>query len=64
MDRRDDLFAATPPLAATRLLLAGLACSCKRGERPQDKIMLIDVKKAFLHGSINRRVYIRLPEER
>ena len=62
-DRRDDLFAATPPLAATRLLLAGLACSCKRGERPQDKIMLIDVKKAFLYGSINRRVYIRLLEE-
>ena len=26
-ERRDDLFAATPPLAATRPLLAGLACS-------------------------------------
>ena len=25
--------------------------------------MLIDVKKAFLYGSVNRRVYIRLPEE-
>ena len=62
-DRRDDLFAATPPLAATRFLLAGLACSCKGGERPQEKIMLVDVKKAFLHGSINRHVDIRLPEE-
>ena len=29
-DRRDDLFAATPSSAATRLLLAGLACSCNR----------------------------------
>ena len=28
-DRRDDLFAATPPLATTRLFLAGLACSWK-----------------------------------
>ena len=27
-DQRDDSFAATPPLAATRLLLAGLACCC------------------------------------
>ena len=62
-DRRDDLFAATPPLAATRLLLAGLACSCKGEERPQEKIMLVDVKMAFLYGSINRHVYIRLLEE-
>ena len=52
-----------PPLAATRFLLAGLACSCKGGERPQEKIMLVEVKKAFLHGSINRHVDIRLPEE-
>ena len=32
-------------------------------ERIWNKIMLIDVKKAFLCETINRRVYIILPEE-
>ena len=41
----------------------GLACSCKGRERPQEKIMLVDVKKALLYGSITRHVYIRLREE-
>ena len=40
-DRRDDLFAATPPLAATRLLLAGLA-SCK-GESDLRKISCLSM---------------------
>ena len=59
---RDDLFAATPPLAATRTLLS-LAASKRGTEGSADSIMVLDVKKAFLHGRIQRTVYIELPSE-
>ena len=51
-ERRDDLYAASPPVVATRLLLARLACSCGGEERPREKNKLGDVKKAFLSGTI------------
>jgi len=59
---RDDLFAATPPLVASRILLSALA---SRGRRGADghRILLLDVKKAFLYGRIQRSVYIELPAE-
>ena len=59
---RDDLFAATPPLAATRTILS-LAASKQGSERGADRIMVLDVKKAFLYGRIQRTVYIELPSE-
>ena len=59
---RDDLFAATPPLTATRMLLSALASRGRQGPRDH-RIMLLDVKKAFLYGKIQRRVYIELPQE-
>ena len=62
MDVRDDLFAGTPPLAALRLLLAEAA---SRGEAKSRKIRykVIDVKKAFLYGVMERILYIELPEQ-
>jgi len=59
---RDDLFAATPPLVASRLLLSNLA-SRGRGGPGVHRAMLLDVKKAFLYGMLKRTVYIELPEE-
>jgi len=61
-EARDDLFAATPPLTATRLLLSHLA-SRGRGGPGDQRILLLDVKKAFLYGYIKRSVYIELPSE-
>jgi len=59
---RDDLFAATPPLLASRMLLSATASRSRHG--PGDhRIMLLDVKKAFLYGKIQRKVYIELPKE-
>jgi len=59
---RDDLFAATPPLVASRMLLSTLASRGRDG--PGDhRILLLDVKKAFLYGKIQRVVYIELPTE-
>ena len=61
-DGRDDLFAGTPPLAATRMLLSDVA-SRGRGGPGQRKIMILDIKRAFLHGEIEEEIYIELPLE-
>ena len=59
-EQRDDLFAGTPPLLATKLL-ASLCAST--GQQHGKRLMVLDVKRAFLHGDIQRFVYIRLAAE-
>ena len=59
--RRDDLFAPTPPLIAARMLVSKCASDGERGRG--SRLMLLDVKKAFLYGHIRRNVYIELPDE-
>ena len=56
--RMDELFAGTPSLMAVKLILhhAGKG-------RPEQGIMVLDVKCAFLYGQIRRRVYIELPQQ-
>ena len=58
-DKREDLYAGTPPLAATRYLLSD---SVSRGRRNgHGKLMVVDVKRAFLHGYCTRSIYVELP---
>ena len=59
---KEGLFAATPPLGAARALLS-IAASQGRNRPGHHQVMLMDVKKAFLYGDIQRRVYIELPKE-
>jgi hypothetical protein len=60
---RFDLFAATPPLEALRLIVS-LAASQEDREGDRDKIMLIDVKKAHLYGKCDDpNAFIELPLE-
>ena len=61
MDVRDDLFAGTPPLTALRLLLSQAASRGASGKHVRFKV--IDVKKAFLYGEIERTLFIELPEQ-
>ena len=61
-DERDDIFAATPPLAATKVLLSDFCSRSAHGCRDL-KIMILDVKKAFLYGDIEDKIYIKLPAE-
>ena len=53
---RDDLFAATPPLSALKLLISDVATN----PDPNDPkcLMSLDVTAAFLYGDIQRDVYI------
>ena len=59
---KEGLFAATPPLGAARALLS-IAASQGRWRPGHYQVMLLDVKKAFLYGLLQRRVYIELPFE-
>ena len=54
-ERLDELFAGTPSLGSVRLALAHAMT------KPNFKIMVMDVKCAFLYGEIQRSVYIELP---
>ena len=56
--KRDDLFAATPPLEASKFSLP-LTTSGNKGE----VIMINDISRAFFHAPAKRRVYVQLPEE-
>ena len=60
--RDESLFAATPPLEALRLLLSQTAIGPRNGKNKR-KILLIDVKKAHLHATAVREIYVQLPFE-
>ena len=65
--KRDDLFAATPPLEAIKVLLS-LAVTEGVGFHPGNrkggmKLDFIDVRRAYFHATARRELYVRLPEE-
>lgn len=61
-DPDSELFAPTPPLAATRWLISGAASQGKKGPG-NERLMLLDSKKAFLYADIERELYIELPDD-
>eukprot|EP00400_MALV-I_sp_L67-5_P000255 gene255-biopygen667 len=58
ISKRDDLFAATPPLEAIKVLVALLAAS--GGEY---QLMLLDISRAYFLALARRKLYVRLPPE-
>ena len=57
-----EMFAPTPPLSATRYVVSDLASRSKHG--PGDhRLMLLDFKRAFLYGDVERQIFIELPED-
>ena len=59
---KDDIFAATPLLEAVKAIIS-LLCSSLDGRCPTDRVMVMDVKRAFLHAPVGRETYVELPEE-
>lgn len=62
MDNREDLFAATPPLQATKLLFSlavAAGVGYEEGAREHGmKPDLVDIRKAFLHADARREKYM------
>lgn len=57
-NKRDDLFAVTPPLEALTHILS-TTTSCNKG----GIIMINDVSRAFFHAKVRRPVFVQLLEE-
>ena len=56
--KRDDLFAATPPLEALKTILA-MTATANKGE----VLMVNDISRAYFHAKAERDVYVQLPSE-
>jgi len=62
MDKREDLFAATPPLEAKKILFSMAVTDNGNRAKPL-KLDFIDVRRAYFHARAKREVFIELPEE-
>ena len=62
-DKREDLYAGTPPMAATRYLLSDTVSRGRGTSKRKRELMVLDVKRAFLHGHATRTIYVELLEE-
>ena len=60
-DSRLDLFAATPPLEAIKVICS-ICASHQHGKQPR-RIMSIDVKRAYFYARTLRPVFIEIPIE-
>ena len=59
---KDDIFAPTPALEGVKAILSLMAMSGE-GYVPTDRLMVMAIKRAFLHAPAVREVYVELPEE-
>ena len=61
LDNRFDLFAATPPLEALRLICA--ICANHKFRDNPFRILSVDVRRAYFYAKVSRSVYIEIPAE-
>ena len=63
-EKRDDLFAATPPLESHRLIIA--LCASRQGASdPAENFILMSnvVSRAYFYAPTTRPIYIAIPDE-
>jgi hypothetical protein len=67
INKREDLFAATPPLEAKKSLFCFAVTEgigYRRGARASGmKLDFIDVRRAYFHAKARRNIYVQLPKE-
>ena len=61
MDRRLDLFSATPPLESLKFLIS--VCSRGQGYPEPLRLAAIDIKRAYFYAPARRPIYIHIPKE-
>ena len=63
--KRQDLFAATPPLEAKKLLFSEYATIARSPANADNEIVLsfVDIKKAYFNGVPRRNVHLAFPKE-
>ena len=65
--KREDLFAATPPLEAKKMLFSMAVTEgigYQEGQRVRGKCLdFIDVRRAYFHAAARRTLYVELPPE-
>ena len=63
-DRRDDLFAGTPPLESLRMLIS-ICASNQHNWSPSENhvIMTSDIKRAYFYAPATRAIFIKIPRE-
>ena len=61
MDKRLDLFAATPPLESLRLMCS--LCASNQWRKDPYRILSIDIKRAYFYAPASRPVFIEIPVE-
>ncbi len=63
-DKREDLFAATPPLESLKMILS-IAASHQLDDREDERyiVMSNDVKRAYFYAPATRPIYIQIPVE-
>ena len=60
-ERRDDLFAGTPPLESLRAILA--LCASRQSQKKPARIMALDVSRAYFYAPATRAIHIHIPAE-
>ena len=61
IEKRLDLFAATPPLESLRMACA--VCASNQDRHNPFRIMAVDVKRAYFYAKAQRPVFIEIPAE-
>ena len=61
LDKRHDLFAATPPKEAMQALIS--LCAKSQGGREPLRFATIDIKRAYVYAPATRKLLIKLPAE-
>ncbi len=60
-EKRDDLFAATPPLESLNAILH--VCASRQRRRHPHRIMSIDVKRACFYAPATRPLFTAIPKD-
>ena len=63
-DKREDLFAATPPLESLRMIVS-ICAGNQHALHPADNFVMMtnDVRRAYFHAAATRPIFIKIPDE-